>query len=377
MTTDKSSNLFAHIPESVLERKLQVISETVLDAIISADGKGCVVYVNGSAATMFGYSRDELIGMPLTIIMPERYRNLHETGIRRFSATGQTKIIGQTIEVAGLRKDGTEFPVEISLTNWNSDGNQFFTAVIRDISGRKNAELELQRWTAELERSNSDLQQFAYIASHDLQEPLRMIASYIQALQEDYAGKFDENGEEYMRIIVESSLRMRKMIEDLLEYSRVGYHLDKMEDVDCSKLLVQVCELMNDVTTKNCARITHNHLPVVTAHGVLLARLFQNLLSNALKFRSEAQPEIHISAADRGSHWEFSFNDNGIGIDMKFKDKVFVVFQRLNQHSRFPGTGIGLALCKKIVENHGGKIWFESEPGKGATFFFTIAKQKS
>jgi PAS domain S-box-containing protein len=245
---------------------------------------------------------------------------------------------------------------------------------IDDITGRKQAEDNLRLIAVNLDRSNKDLEQFASVAAHDLQEPLRMVASYAQLLAERYEGRLDGKAKEYIGFAVEGATRMQQLVDDLLTYSRVGTRGKPMETRDSHSILGEAIENLAILIGESKAGITVDVLPIVSADPVQLVQVFQNLLANAIKFRGGNIPRIHVSAREEEREWVFSVQDNGIGIDGQYADRVFVIFQRLHTREEYPGTGIGLAVCKRIVERHGGRIWFESEPGKGSTFFFTVPK---
>jgi PAS domain S-box-containing protein len=245
---------------------------------------------------------------------------------------------------------------------------------IRDITERRAAEEQLQCTMADLERSNRELEQFAYVASHDLQEPLRMVASYTQLLAQRYEGQLDDKAKKYIDYAVDGAVRMQRLINDLLAYSRVNTQGKPFEMIDSHAVLGDALRSLYAAIEENRAIVINDDLPMVRADATQLNQLFQNLISNAIKFRGTEPPGIRISADDLGSEWRFSVKDNGIGIDAQYADKVFVIFQRLHTRQEYPGTGIGLAICKRIVERHGGRIWFESEPGKGSTFYFTLPK---
>jgi PAS domain S-box-containing protein len=244
--------------------------------------------------------------------------------------------------------------------------------VSRDITDRKEAEDELKRTAAELARSNTDLEQFAYVASHDLQEPLRMVASYAQLLEKRYRGKLDSDADDFISFIVDGATRMQALINALLTYSRVGTRAKPFEPTDCEEVFERVFTNLQMAMYESSAIVSHDQLPTLMADGAQLEQLFQNLIGNAIKFRGKEPPRVHVSAEQYGNEWLFSVQDNGIGIDMEYAERIFVIFQRLHSRSEYPGTGIGLAVCKKIVERHGGRIWVESQPGKGSTFYFTI-----
>lgn len=244
----------------------------------------------------------------------------------------------------------------------------------KEIESRKQAEERLQATLANLERSNKELEQFAYVASHDLQEPLRMVSSYTQLLAQRYEGKLDDKAKKFIDYAVDGAVRMQRLINDLLAYSRVSTQGDTLEKVDSHAVLGEALRNLATAIKENRALIFNDDLPTVRADATQLSQLFQNLIGNAIKFRSDDLPRIYVSACDLGRAWRFSVKDNGIGIDTQYAEKVFVIFQRLHTRLEYPGTGIGLAVCKRIVERHGGRIWFDSELGKGSTFYFTLPK---
>lgn len=242
----------------------------------------------------------------------------------------------------------------------------------REIQERKRTEEKLNKTLRELERSNKELEEFAYVASHDLQEPLRMVASYTQLISRRYKGKLDETADEFLDYASEGALRMKQLIHDLLEYSRVTTKGKNFNSVDCNKILEVVLKNLRIQIEHNKAVIKSTGLPVIMADDTQMIQLFQNLISNAIKFKQQIPPEIHVSAVLKNNFWLFSFRDNGIGIDPTFRERIFIIFQRLHEKSEYPGTGIGLSVCKKIVQRHGGDIWVESELHKGSTFYFTV-----
>ena len=240
--------------------------------------------------------------------------------------------------------------------------------LINEIAEREQVESELQR-------SNAELQQFAYVASHDLQEPLRMISSYVQLLQRRYRDRIDEDADEFITYAVDGAKRMQGLIQGLLQYSRVGTHGKPFETIDCETILDRALANLQILLTESGAQVTHDPLPTLSADSTQLVQLFQNLIDNACKFRDNTTPQIHVTARLETGQWLFSVSDNGIGIDPEYAERIFIIFQRLHGREEFPGTGIGLAICKKIVERHGGRIWVEFGNRKGTTFCFTIPER--
>jgi PAS domain S-box-containing protein len=273
-----------------------------------------------------------------------------------------------------LRKDGSLLWAQISVSLVRSELSEplYFVTIVEDISERKQAQLLLEERTRDLARSNADLEQFAYLTSHDLQEPLRMVASFTQLLERRYRGQLDERADDYIHFITEGAQRMQRLINDLLTYSRVGSRGRPFAALDAEDLLRQAAENLQIAMEEAGAILTHDALPRVSGDESQLIQLLQNLIGNAIKFRSAAPPQIHVSAQPKGSQWVIAVRDNGIGIDPQYFERIFVLFQRLHLREEYPGTGIGLAICKRIVERHNGRIWVESTPGQGSTFYFSL-----
>ena len=247
--------------------------------------------------------------------------------------------------------------------------------ILQDITARKKAEQLLQETIEELAHINAELEQFTYIASHDLKEPLRMISSFVQLLEQRYKDKLDEDANDFIRFITEGVVRMQDLIKNLLDYSKIGKPHKEFERVDLNDVLKDGIDNLRQIINETNAEIIYDSLPIIYGDKYQLIQVFQNLISNAIKFRGIDSPLISISAKHDGKHWVFSLSDNGIGIDSKEFERIFIIFQRLQRTEKYEGTGIGLAICKKIVEYHRGKIWVESEVGKGSTFYFSIPKE--
>ena len=340
------------------------IVEAADDAIIGKDMEGKVVTWNGGARRLYGYSAEEVIGHSAAVLIPlEMTDELPQ--ILQAIRDGATMEHHETVRV---RKDGKRLDVSCTLSPIR-DGQGKITGIAgieRDITEAKQSE-------AELRRSNAELEQFAYVASHDLQEPLRAIAGTVQLLQLSYKGQLDDDADEIIAHAVAAATRMQTLINDLLAFSRLSRHGNTFAPTDFTTVLTDVLSLLEVAIAESCAVITHDPLPEVMGDASQLRQLLQNLLSNAIKFRGERPLQIHISARRDQNTWLFSVRDNGLGIEGQYFERIFVIFQRLHTRDEYPGTGIGLAVCKKIVERHGGRIWLESEADKGATFHFTIA----
>jgi len=359
------------VKESLLisEEKYRKIVEEAGDAVYSTDEKGYFTYVNPVCTRLTGYLETELIGKHfLDLIAPEWKDKVakfyHEQAVNKIPET--------LFEFIILTKSGEQKWVEQIVTQQkNDDRITGHHAIVRDITQRKKNEEEIKQKSIALELSSKELQQFVHIASHDLQEPLRMVISYLQLIEKRYKDKLDKDGEDFINFAVEGSNRMKSLITGLLDYSHVNV-VSPYEEIDINELIKHVVEDLNGEIKRNNVVIAIEPLPSVFGDKVLIRQLFQHLLSNAIKFKSDKNAEIFITGKTINKDYLFSVKDNGIGIQKEYIDKLFNILYRLNSRINYPGTGIGLAICKKIVEKHGGKIWVESEFGKGSTFYFTL-----
>ncbi len=476
------------------EERFRRVIESSPSAMLMVDQNGTIALVNSQTERIFGYAQEELIGQPVDMLISREVRGPHRSYMRDYFMKPEVRPMGKDRELHGIRKDGTEIPVEIALAPVEMPDGLYVLSAITDITERRKAQQDLReskerfhlallgvnagiwdwanmqgdvvwwspkfyellgytegeveptmtnfvsllhpddrertlalmeqhlqehkpyridyrirtkegayKWfsgsgqaqfgkdgqptrmvgsiidihdqkTAEqaLAQSNKELEQFAYVASHDLQEPLRTVTSFIELLKEEYQGQLDEEADEYIHFIVDGAQRMQMLIKDLLNYSRVGRHSLDSRRIDVNKVLKQVLNNLHARITKADAAISIGPLPTVEADAMQLGQVFQNLISNAIKFRSAQRPQITVSAEKRGAYWQFLVTDNGLGIKEEHWDRIFHVFKRLHSRRKFKGTGIGLAVCKKIIERHGGQIWVESEQGVGSTFYFTI-----
>ncbi|NIM93271.1 MAG: PAS domain S-box protein [Anaerolineales bacterium] len=347
------------------EARYRNIFEGVQDAIFVESLTGEILDVNARACEMFGWSREELLTKTVADLVPEG----HLAIVPAEMADGMPEM---PVETVNRRSDGEHFPVEISARLQTLGEETVVLVVVRDITERKEAELALEQSRLELERSNAELEQFAYVASHDLQEPLRLVSSFTRLLQERYQGRLGPDADDFISFAQDGADRMQRMVADLLAYSRVGTRGARFEWTDCQAVLDQALTNLTIAINESAAEVTNDPLPNVFADRTQLEQLFQNLIGNALKFRSKASPIVHVAAEEVEDGWRFSVRDNGIGIRPEDSERIFIIFQRLHTAEEYPGTGLGLAICKKIVERHGGRIWVESEVGKGSTFYFTL-----
>ena len=355
------------------EARYRGLLEAAPDAMVVVSQAGEIVLLNVRAEKEFGYSRDELVGQKVKNIIPEGFAERIIADGTRSAAEALAQQIGTGIELVGRRKDGSKFPIEIMLSPLESADGILVTAAIRDITERKESDEHLAKTVEELKRSNDDLQQFAYVSSHDLQEPLRMVSSYTQLLAKRYKGRLDSDADEFIAFAVDGCNRMQGLIQDLLAYSRAGTNEKKLREVSSENALQKALINLRAAITQSGAVVTHDALPAITTDETQFTQILQNLVGNAIKYRRAEVPRVHVSAArNDGNEWTFSVRDNGLGIDPQYFERIFVLFQRLHGRDEFEGTGIGLAVCKRIVERLRGKIWVESQLEKGSTFYFTL-----
>jgi len=359
-----------------MEGKYRGLLEAAPDAMVVVNAAGEIVLLNVQAEKQFGYSRNELVGQQVKNIVPEGFAERLIADGTRSAAEALAQQIGTGIELIARRKDGSEFPIEIMLSPLESAEGILVTAAIRDISVRKEAETHLVKTVRELKRSNDELQQFAYVSSHDLQEPLRMVASYTQLLGKRYKGRLDSDADEFITFAVDGCNRMQGLIQDLLAYSRAGTHAKELCEVSGEDALQGALTNLRITLEQSGAVVTHDSLPALMTDETQLTQVFQNLVGNAIKYRSTEVPRVHVSATKNGDNeWTFSVRDNGLGIAPQYFERIFILFQRLHGRNEFEGTGIGLAICKKVVERLGGRIWVESQPEKGSTFYFALPER--
>lgn len=353
--------------------QFRTAAEAANDAIVSADRGGKIVYFNPAAERIFGYAARQVMGRPLTILMPERFHEAHRGGFERFRSTGEARVIGKTVELVGRRSNGSEFPVELSLSSWKVGADTHFTGILRDITDRKRAEGEIAKMNARLAAANQELEAFTYTVSHDLKAPLRGMEGFARALGEDYGDRLDEEGRRYLGMIQASARRMGELIEDLLRYSRLERREMKRERVPLRPLLERVCEeVEQEIRERGLVLRMELTEEAVEAEREGLREALANLVGNAVKFSKKGGGTITIRTWREGNSAVLSVADTGIGFDMKYHDRIFRIFERLHRQEECPGTGVGLAIVSKVAERHGGRAWGESEPGKGSTFHLAL-----
>lgn len=372
------------------EIRFRMLVDAAPTAMIMIGRDGRIVLVNRECERLFGYSRDELLGALIEMIVPERSRARHPALRESYQQDPETRRMGAGRDLTAVRKDGSEFPVEIGLNPIRTDQGDFVLSVVVDLTERKRHEdekqrlneilecrvqertIELEHSNAALERSNMELQQFAYIASHDLQSPLRSIAGFTQLLQRRTHGKFDEQAESWLKLIVDATGRMQALISDLLQYSRIETRAEPFEPISMNAAFHDAVGFLEAAIGDSAAKVTADELPTVIGDRMRLVQLFQNLIGNGIKYRGKETPRVHVSVERCDDEWIFSVRDHGIGIDPKHHERIFEIFKRLHTQQQYPGTGIGLAVCRRVVQRHGGRIWVESSPGAGSTFRFTV-----
>lgn len=387
----------ANFPEAL--GHFATVTDSLPAAVVLVAPDGMIALANRQAEALFGYDRGELIGQTIEKLVPARFAN-HSRLRMDYQSNPESRPMGVGRDLYGRRKDDSEFPVEIGLSLLQAENRSFVIAAVVDITWRKKTQDELRHAyelleqrvserTAELAgraeelarardalaRSNLELQQFAYVASHDLQTPLRNISGFAQLLQRTYAGRFDQQGEDWLERIVLGTKRMHSLVRDLLAYARVDSAARPFERASLNDICDDVVSWLAPAIRDAGATVTRGDLPTVTGDRNQLIQLLQNLISNGILYRGTKDPHVHVSVTtDDDEQWIICVKDNGIGIDARHHERIFEIFQRLHTQREYPGTGIGLAVCRRVVHRHGGEIWLESAPGEGSRFLFKLPK---
>jgi PAS domain S-box-containing protein len=346
-----------------VDRTLRALLESAPDAVVVVGPEGRIAFVNRQTEELFGHPRDHLLGRDFETLLPARLRAVGPDRVTAFAEPDRRQT-GAALELVGLRADGSEFPIEMTFSPLEAPEGVLVYAAIRDITERKLIDEELRR-------SNRDLEQFAYVASHDLSEPLRVIAGFTDLLARRYRGQLDTEADRFINFIVSGVERLQALIDDLLAYSRAGRGDIELQRVDTDALVREVLWSLEPQLTAKHVSVEVDKLPVVRAEPALLRQIFQNLISNAVKFCDSEEPRITVRAADVGEEWRFEIEDNGPGVDPRHAERVFEMFQRL--HGReVAGSGMGLAIVKRLTERHGGRVWVMPASPRGSIFSFTI-----
>lgn len=355
------------------ETKFRKIVEEVYDGVYTCDAKGIFTFVNSGCTKITEYSEKELIGKHfLDLIVPDHHQEAAAFYQDQFNKrTSETLFSFPIITKTGKKKWVEQTVSLLSEKNWVTG----FQCIVRDVTERVIAEIKLTEKSEKLKRSNEELEQFAYVTTHDLQEPLRTIANYVELFNKKYVNQVDSDADKYIKFIMNATETMQILIKELLDFSRIGKK-PVFEPVNCNEIINSIINEMQVAIKESNAKINISELPILKGNNTELRQLFRNLFSNALKFRKKGRvPEISISCEESSDEYVFAFKDNGIGIESQYLDRIFIIFQRLHNATEYSGTGIGLATCKKIVEMRGGKMWVESKPDEGSTFYFSMPKK--
>lgn len=375
---------FISLQESLLnsENKFESLIQTAVDGIVMINARGKIEMVNPAVSKLFGFTKEEMMGQNINILMNANDHEKHDGYLKNYHDTGLKKVIGIGRDVVGRRKDGTEFPLTLSVSEFWLNGTRFYTGFLHDLSEQKRAQEQLKKYAIDLKRSNSELQEFAYVSSHDLQEPLRKIQAFGDLLKQKDGDALSEKGADYLDRMLNAASRMQTLIEELLEFSRVSTVKQPFQLVSLNQIIKDVLSDLEIRIQEKNAEVQVDTLTEVYADEIQMRQLFQNLITNALKFsKADVQPKIHIYQETKnfieGMNVEsgqivIAIKDNGIGFEQKYADKIFQVFQRL-EGKKYEGSGIGLAICKKIARRHNGDVFVQSTLGEGTVFYVVLS----
>jgi len=353
------------------EMRLRAVTQSAVDAVVATDAAGIILEANPACQTIFGHDPTGLIGENVRLLTPAEHSHKHDYYIRHYIETGASEIVGKVREVEGRHADGHAIPIELAVTEYREGEEHIFVATARDLSDRKQTEAEREAFIARLEASNAELERFSFAASHDLREPLRMIGSFSQMLNKRYADQLDADGRRALNICAQSASRMQALLDDLISFSRASDDLGQVETLLPADMIELARQNLAEEIERTAASFAIIHMPpAMRANPTRFLRVFQNLIANAIKYaKMDATPRIQISASPFEQGWLFTVSDNGIGMKPDYCEQIFEPFKRLHSPSEYSGTGMGLAICRKIVTAAGGRIWAESEPDKGSRFY--------
>ncbi len=357
----------------MIEARLRAVLDTAVDGIVLMDSGGVVTMFNRACETMFGYEAAEILGSDFKRLMPSPYREEHDRYLEDYRRTSERKMIGVGREVLGLRRNGDVFPLDLSIGEAEHDGATFYVGVLRDLTDQKRAEELREKFVEELAAANEERAHFVNAASHDLKEPLRMVEAFCALLSADYGERLDDQGREYLSLAVAAAAQMRRLLQDLGDFSRLESSVEQVSWIDTNESLDRVIMGLAQAIGAAGAKINREALPEIWGSPIRFARVLQCLIGNSLTYaRPGVPPRIQVSVARSGDFWRFSVSDNGLGIETRHLERIFEPFKRLHAKARYHGAGLGLTISKKIVEGFGGRIWAVSTPGEGSTFCFTI-----
>ena len=357
-------------PDILINQNALWLMDIAADAMLIADLDGRILLANPAAERLFGYTRDEFSGLGIEDLIPQRFRAMHGAKRADYAEQPESRTMGSGLELYGLRKDGSEFATDLSLSPIE-DGRVL--ATVHDITQRKRLEAEQKRMIHELENVNEELKNFAYVVSHDLKAPLRAIGSLADWISADQHDRLDADGQEHLRLLIQRVRRLDALIDGVLRFSRIGRLHEAVVAVDLNELAHEVIDSL--APPSHITVTVASGLPTIQAEKTSIQQVLQNLISNAIRYSDKPQGQITIDCADQGDSWRLGIADNGPGIETRHFERIFQLFQTLNPRDRVESTGVGLSIVKKIVEQYGGRIWVESTVGQGSTFYFTVPKQ--